>query len=400
MIQRKAFLIGIIFLYSAFLTMIASTLSVTEYEAKIYFNIDPSILYYPLHISTAWFGQNDIAIRLPMIVFHILSALLFFQISKVYLPKKRDQIWNMFVFILLPGVVLSSMLIHIAGLILFLLLLFIFLYQKDRRVTWILLPLYIFIDYSFFVLAFGLFLLHTNKKEYALALYSFINFIVAFYLGDVYIFQIPKNSISDTFLYLNLLISPVLFVYFLYIILFRIPTRGEKDILWAISLSALSFTFILSIRQKVAIEYFEPYVIIALPLLFRQFMHSFRVRIKQHRQHLNVLFIFMIGALFINSIAIFFSKNILLLVDSPRTNFIYKHYFISELAQVLKNKHIDALYTQDRVLQLRLKFYGIAEDKRVTLIEDGTCAKENKVTISYRNNYITHYCVTKENISQ
>ena len=99
------------------------------------------------------FGQNDFALRLPMIVFHLLSSLLLYKISKKYLEKQKDRLWLLIVFILLPGVISSALLVNSAGLVIFSLLLFIYIYDNfSKEYTYPLLLIFAIIDGSFLYL--------------------------------------------------------------------------------------------------------------------------------------------------------------------------------------------------------------------------------------------------------
>ncbi len=383
----------ILFLYTALLFAVADSLSLSYFEVSIYFGDDDSLLYYPLHAATSLLGQNDLAVRSVMIGLHLISIALFYLISKPYIEKERDRIWNIIFFVLLPGSVSSALIVHNTGLILMLLLLFIYGYQRfSQRALWIL-PLYLFIDASFFILFLALAVYMTFLRKGAYAFFSLIMMI-----GSVALFGFigkgaPVNFLGETLSILSVVFSPLLFFYFLYV-LFRIAFREEKDLIWMISTVALLLMMLLSIRQKVPLEQFAPYYIIMLPLMVRQFMHSYRLRIRALRKGYKIFFTIALVSLFANSMTIYFNKLFYLYIDSPKEHFLYEHYIAKELAQELKKRGIDTVKSSDPRLQKRLSFYGIGSSQTKTVLDEGKC---KNVTISYIKREVSSFCVTKNN---
>ncbi|KIM12820.1 MAG: hypothetical protein KU37_00020 [Sulfuricurvum sp. PC08-66] len=382
-------------LYLAGLLYFASSLSISPYETSLYFGEWPSLLYYPMQWSTALFGRNDIALRLPMIVLHFASLFLLYRIAKLYFTKPIDIAWTMGIFVLIPSINITTVLIHYAGLITFLVMLFVYLYHRHERIAWGLMPIYIAIDASFFVLSFGVGLLALLQKRYGLVGWSWSLTALAWWIGDIYtVGEMHTMTLQTMGLYMVLL-SPILFFYFLYVVLFRIPTRGSKDILWAISVSALFWSLLLSLRQGIKIELYEPYVVVALPLLVRQFMNTYRMRIRPHRVRLKLLFWTAMTLLMLNSMAIFFNKIAFAFLENPQSHIFYQHYFIRELSDALKAQGIDAVHADDWLLQKRLSFYGIGHSSTLTL-KYGRLNKAYKiVSISYMSRPIMEYSVTK-----
>ena len=107
----------------------ASTLSISSHEVGLVYG-DFSFIQYIVNQSLYIFGTNDLALRAPMIILHFLSLLLLYKISKNYLVDKRNRIWLLIIFILLPGVLSSALLVDSAGLIIFGLLLFVYIYER------------------------------------------------------------------------------------------------------------------------------------------------------------------------------------------------------------------------------------------------------------------------------
>ena len=61
--------------YSFLLIYIADNFSLSIKEIDIFYSNNHTLLWYLTHISTHFFGTNNIAIRLPFIIFYILSVI-------------------------------------------------------------------------------------------------------------------------------------------------------------------------------------------------------------------------------------------------------------------------------------------------------------------------------------
>jgi len=106
-----------------------SELSISAQEAAMLYG-DFSYLQYITKASLSLFGTNDFALRLPMIAFHALSTLLLYKISTKYIKREENRLWLILIFVLLPGVISSALLVNSAGFIIFGLLLFVYLYDQ------------------------------------------------------------------------------------------------------------------------------------------------------------------------------------------------------------------------------------------------------------------------------
>lgn len=75
-----------------------SSLSISYGESMILYG-DFSFLQLIIKTSIYFFGQNDFALRLPMIVMHLLSALLLYKVSKnICLKEKTDYGSSLYLF--------------------------------------------------------------------------------------------------------------------------------------------------------------------------------------------------------------------------------------------------------------------------------------------------------------
>ena len=119
--------------------------------------VNRSVLTYVTNTSLYIFGQNDIALRLPFIIFYILSVILMYKITDKYFTYERDRLISICIFMLLPGVLSASLLVNSAIIVTFLTLLYLYYYKKTNNHSYLLLCLFVFIDNSFAILFLALF---------------------------------------------------------------------------------------------------------------------------------------------------------------------------------------------------------------------------------------------------
>jgi 4-amino-4-deoxy-L-arabinose transferase-like glycosyltransferase len=368
-------------------------LSINYYEADLYFN-EQNLLHYILHFFTAVFGQNDFALRLPMILMHTVGAFLYYDISKSMFKKPSDQVWGLIVYLLLPGINSAAIMVDGAGLVLFLLLLFLFVYKHKRRLAYVLLPLYVFVDPSFAFLYLAL-SFYAMEKRKTLFLFSSIGlFGVSMYLYGIEIGGHPTNYFLNTLGLYAAIFSPFIFIYMIYA-LYRTGLKEERNILWYLGTTAFLFSLLLSFRQQMKLEELAPYLLVATPIMVKTFLSSYRIRLREFRRGYRILLTLALGFLLFSTLMIYMNKVLYLFIPNPSKHFVYNNHVVKELANELKTSGITALCTQDRRLQLRLRFYGIEEDASTRLYAYKPFVDSKYVTIRYNGVKIAEYYVTK-----
>jgi len=374
-----------------------SELSISYHEAEMLYG-KFSFLQFIEKTSLSLFGQNDLAFRLPMIILHILSLVLLYEISKTYLRYDRDRLWLMLVFVLLPGVTSSAILVDSAGMIIFGLLLFIYLYKKvSQFYIYLLLSSFVLIDGGFLYLFFSLIFFALYIKDRYFLLFNICAFLLSFYIYGINTQGLPEGYFLDVIGLYCAIFTPIIFIYIFYISYRRYLTK-EIDILWFISSITLLVSLLLSFRQRIDIEDFAPYIIVAFPLAAQTFSASYRVRLKMFRTKYKTVFIISVVFLLLNSFIVLFNKYLYLILDEPQKHFAYKMHVAKELSKKLKDKNINCVMTDAR-MQKRLKFYGISKCQEYVLGEK-SINKRNfiSMTINYNNKVIYNTSVTKINI--
>jgi len=372
-------------------------ISIASSEASILYG-NFSFLQLLEEYSLRFLGHNDFALRFVPIVMHLLSALLIYLISGRYLTVERNRLWLVLTFVLLPGVVSSAIMVTHAGFIIFGLLLYLYVEKKSSKFFLAtLLFLYALLDvgfvYLFLGLAFYYMFEERDKKAffYTLGLFFFSSYLYGF---DVYGF--PRGHFLDTIGIYSAIFTPIIFVYLFYV-LYRRYLAKKRDKLWYIATTALLFSLLISFRQRINIEHFAPYLIVALPLAAQTFSSSYRVRLKAYRKGYKTIFVLSFILLISNTLLVFFNKELYFILDNPKKNFAYNLDVAKELAEVLKKKGIFCVAT-DPKMQKRLRFYSIGKCRENILDELPLKSKrESNVTICYKNKTLYKATVTKLN---
>lgn len=368
-------------------------ISISYREAEIFFD-QQNFIHYLAQFSTALLGQNDFALRLPFMIFHLLSIILIYKISAFYLKHEIDRIMSVLVFTMLPGVTSAAILVNSATVAIFFTLLFLYLFlNKKENLYAALLPLLVFIDDSFLTLFLALFVYGFFKKEYFIMALSFLTILVSLYLYGFDITNDPKVYFFNVFAVYAAIFSPFVFLYFFYA-LYRNLVKEDKSIIWYISFVALVFSIGLSFRKMILIEDFAPFVVIAIPLMYAMFLKSYRIRLPELRGFHRLLFSFIFGSLILIFFLAHFNKYLYLYIDKPIKHFAYKYHVAKELASKLKDQGIDDITAHYR-MQLRLRFYGINSGNKYIIKDTKDLNCFDSVTVSYNGAIIKTFYVSE-----
>lgn len=341
-----------------FLLYAANSLSISYNEAEIFFK-KHSLLGYILKLSAHFFGQNDLAVRGVMIFFHIASVVLMYKVSKFYIKLEFDRIIAVLLFVLLPGTLASALIINNAGICITLALLCIYLFHIKKKILFSLFfCLAFFIDGDFLIFYAGFFIFALYKRKPPLAWLSAILFLLTLYFFGFETNGRPSGHFIDTFGIFAAVFSPFVFIFFVYTI-YRIWVKEKKDLLWFIAICSFCFCMIVSVRQRLELEQFLPFCVIATPLMVRVFFNSYRVRLPKFRKGHKICTGLVMLFLVFNWSAIIFNQIFYLFLNDPTKHLTYKFDVAKELADKLKEAGVQDIATEDTRLALRLKFYGI-----------------------------------------
>lgn len=303
--REKALLLALLGINGLILFLQIKGLSIGYHEAKILYG-DFSPLQLLISSSLHIFGVNDYALRTPMILLHLLSAILLYGISKHYVSRPNDRLWIILIYILLPGVTSAGLVVDNAGLMIASLFLFIYLHLNYGRYALGLLPLLILVDSSFGYLFFALTLYGAYRKEYLYITVGSLFLGLSIYLYGVHIGGSPESRFLDALGVYAAIFSPIVFLYLFYV-LYRRMMAKEWDLIWMIAMSAFLISLLLSFRQKVEIQTFAPFLLIALPLAAQTFLHTYRIRLREFRRRYQILFYSAFLLLIVNVLVVFFN---------------------------------------------------------------------------------------------
>lgn len=380
----RPYFFAILLLDSIFLSFMSSEISISYREALIFFD-QTNPLSVIAHTSTNWFGQNDLALRLPFFLTHLGSVCLMFGICNHYLKKPTDSLLCVVIFVLLPGVNIISLLVSKSVFVLFFALLLCYLHIKRYNIVFF--PLCIavsFLDYSFSIIFLALLLYafrHKHNKTFA---FSLVVFALNMYFFTPPIHGVPKGHFLDTIGLMALLYSPILFVYYVYTLYHQIHKKEHTLILY-IGATSILFTLLLSLRQEIDLHTFLPMSVAGLPVMIKVFMHDMRIRLKDFRHaYVRRFYILLLPLLF--EFTLLAGNKIIFLFD--KDHFLDNVYYAKEVANELKERGIDAISTNPR-LQLQLKFYGIKESPSLQLLPQ----KGGEIKVKYLGINVREYAL-------
>lgn len=338
-------------------------LSIHHREAAgVFYSQD--LLFVVVRFFLDTFGWNDYVLRLPLILLHIGNMFLMYRISRLYLKKPRDSLIVVLVYALLPGVMLSALLVLKSGFIIFVSLLCCYYQMRFKRMPYVMMFVAVFLDGSFAVLFFALFFYTLRNKN---TLGMFITLV--FFAFNMYIFGFdvsgsPRNYFLQNLGKMALYFSPLLLVYYFYTIVNAL--KKQNNILVDIGATSMFFVMLLSLRQDVDLESLFPMSVVALPVAIRHFFADMRVRLPNFRAVYVRRFVVIFALLCMQSLVLYGNK--VLYLFGVQNHFASSYYISKDVANVLQSRGIESIKVSDSRLELALRFYGIKSEKNPYLL--------------------------------
>ncbi len=352
-----------VLLYGLAILYVAWSTPISPHEAKFFYE-DQGIVSTLMWIGDSLLSRDIfgsfLGIRIFFVLLGALSIYLYHKVSEIYLHEERDIYLSTTIYMLLPGIITATVLANISIVVIPLVLLFIWAY--DRGWLWveaILMLLIIMVHEASIIFFIAIFIYSLVHKESQLTILSGISLFL-FLLVDrgVAIGGRPAGYFADMFGLYAALFSPLVFIYFFYT-MYRILLREEKNILWYISFVALVGSLVLSVRQRIVVTDFAPYVIISVVLMLDTFNKSLRIRLPEYRRWYRVGYSVAMLILVVSSMTIIFHKSLFYLMKDPQKHFAVKLYEPYWLASKLRKDGIECYDTSKKYLAIQLKFYGI-----------------------------------------
>ncbi len=356
--MKKQHFIFATFLYVGAILYLAITTPISPHEAKIFYTSE-DLLSTLMHGGDSFLG-GFIGLRFFFVLSGFLAVSLFYEMSRRYFPKREDAYMATILFMFLPGILTATTLVNVAILVLPLVLLFVLMYEGRSLWTlpFIMLALFFIHDASiiFFVALLLYGIVHKDKK---LAIASSAFLIAFVYLSKgIKIGGSPSGHFVEIFGLYASVFSPLLFLYFFYA-MYRILLREKKTLLWYISFSALAFSLLLSLRQRVSITDFAPYVMISIILMLDIYNKSVRVRLPEFQKRYKRAFVVVMTFLGLSASLIILHKVTYTLSGQSDKHFakrIYEPYF---LAKKLKEDAVPCYKGAQGRRRYQLRYYDI-----------------------------------------
>jgi len=355
--MKKNCFISLLLLYLLAILYLAATTPITPHEAKLLYashNIVSLLMQWSHRYIPGFIG-----LRLFFIFFGFLSVWLFYELNRRHFTQEQDLYLATSIFMLIPGIITASTMGNIGIVVLPLVLLFVLLYEREKFLWLPLIMIVLFFVHESSIIFFVALLIygitHQDKKLTIAA----TTFLLAFiYLAKgIAIGGRPSGYFAEIFGLYATLFSPLIFLYFFYT-MYRILLRGERSLVWYISFTAFAFSLLLSIRQRIYLTDFAPYVLIAIALMLDQFNLSYRVRLPQFQKWYRFGFYTVMVSLTISTLIIVFHKTLYDHSVDPEKHFarhIYQPYY---LVQELEAEGRNCYDTKNRRMRYQLEYYG------------------------------------------
>ncbi|WP_456480196.1 glycosyltransferase family 39 protein [Nautilia sp.] len=345
------------------------------------------VLNYILNFSFLIFGKNDIGLRFPGVLTGFLSILLFYKITGFYLKKEKDRFFAVLIFMLIPGMIISSLIVNKSVYIIFLTLLFVLLYKYNKIVSYVMLGFLVFIDYSFISLYFALIFYAVYKKDNFLLVLSLLFLAINANYFNYDIGGKPKGHFLDLFGTYFLIFSPFVFIYFIFAI-YKGFFDKKRDIIFFIAFFTFLISVLLSFRQRIKIDDYAPFTLVYVVYMVKYYLNSYRVRLPVFRKFYKILFFILFISLIVFDIALFLNRY------TPARNLSSSYYFIKPLVFQLKQREINYIESDNKRLLKALEFYGLKKGKEYKIKYK---KRENKVSIFHKNRKFLEIDVSKLN---
>jgi hypothetical protein len=356
--MKKQHFILASFLYVCAVLYLSITTPICPHEAKFFYTSE-DLVSTLMHWGDTFLG-GFIGLRSFFVLAGFISIVLFYELSRRYFDKREDAYLATVLFMFLPGILTATTLVNVAILVLPLVLFFVLMYERGSFwiLPFIMLALFFIHDASiiFFIALLLFALVHKDKK---LGISSTAFLIAFIYLSKgIAIGGGPSGHFLEIFGLYASIFSPLLFLYFFYA-MYRILLREKKTLLWYISFTALAFSLFLSIRQRVVITDFAPYVMISIVLMLDVFNKSVRVRLPEFQKRYKRAFYMVIIFLGLSASLIVLHKVTYTLSHNSHKHFakdIYEPYLLAKKLKAAEVPCYDGAQGRERY---QLRYYEI-----------------------------------------
>ena len=344
--------------YILMLGLVAHTTPISPSEAHLFFQDKTTVATFLMHLGQGLI-PGELGFRLPFLFLGFLNALLFYAVAASFFSREDDRTLALIFYLLLPGVVISSVLANDTLIITSMVLLFLYFYLGGYRLI-SLLPFFFLslVHWSalYFYMTMMLYGLFQKKRWIFLASVAALG--VYFLIG----IEIPQNHSKSYFFELlgiyATIFSPLLFIYLFYA-LYRTLLRGERDIIWYISFGALVISLGLSLQERIKITDFSSYLMLGMIVTVRTYHSSLRVRLKCFQSDYRVLFWVVTVSLIVSTLSILLHQPIYRLVGKVNYSIVSPVYEPYDKVKKLKHEGKSCVEDFRKKTSDQMKYYGL-----------------------------------------
>jgi hypothetical protein len=302
---------------------------------------------------------GSFGMRLLPFLLGLINLRLFYSLLEEYFPRLEDRRFALVIFALLPGVIVSTVLLNDAIFALTLTLLFLLAYRYG--IFWLQLLsllLLLFTDTAVFALYLAVALYAWKKRQRGLALISLLLMVAALYVGLFDVGGRPSGHLPELFGIYAALFSPLFFVYYFYS-LYRTAFEGPRDIYWTISFTALAVSILLSIRQQILIVDFSPYLLVGTMIPVAVYFRSLRVRMRRFQRRYRIAGAVVMATLLLSTLTVVFHQPLYHLMGEPRKFFVAPTYIYRDLAGELREAGRTCYEGVKKRYEPLMRYYGL-----------------------------------------
>ena len=356
--MKKQYFLFIIPFYIIAVFYVASTTPISPHEASTFYH-SHSIVSTFMHWGES-LVDGFLGLRIFFILFGITSIFLYYKVSQRYFTKPSEVYLSTVLFMLLPGVLTATTLANEAVIVLSLVLYFVLMYEREKFWTlpFVMLALFFVHEASIiFFIALLFYGLAYHDKKLLIASSAFLAAFIYLAKG-IEIGGGPSGHFVEIFGLYASVFSPLLFLYFFYS-LYRILLREKKTLIWYISFTALAFSLLLSIRQRIHIADFAPYVTLSIILMLDVFNRTLLVRLPEFQKSYKQAFYGVIFSLVVSFFIIVFHQMLFVVLSNPSEHFAYRIYKPYFLAKELHSQELECYDGAHGKEVYQLRYYDI-----------------------------------------
>lgn len=345
-------------LYALTLIVVAATTPISPSEAYLFFQSKTTPTVLLMHWGS-FVLSNELGMRLFFLMLGFTNAYLFYRLTADFFTKEKERLLALYFYLMLPGVIVSTVLANDAVIIACLVLLFIYFHMFEKPI-FSLFPLFLltFVHWSalYFYIIIVLYGLFQKKRE------VFLSAMAAFLFYVIFGVTIPEPTSGNYFFEMlgiyATIFSPLLFVYLFYA-LYKTLLRGEKTLLWYISFGTLIISFVLSLQERIKITDFSAYLMPGIMVAVHSYLGSLKVRLKRFQRAYRVSFGVIVFSLVFSSVAMLLHQPVYRIFGSkyyPIVASVYKPY-----DRVIKLKSSGKKCIQDpgQKVLYQMRYYGL-----------------------------------------